>query len=186
MKTSGFLAGAVMTTFFAPAARCLAAESRSVNRPVDSNTTSTPRSFHGNCAGSRIDRTLNESPSTEMVSSLASTLACRLPSTESYFSRCASVVALVKSLTATKSTFLSLIAARMILRPIRPNPLMPTRTAIADAPFNATNVSFYNNYRVYPLYSLLTFAFFLLVSPYFVYQAIRYQKYIGSLRQRLG
>jgi len=39
---------------------------------------------------------------------------------------------------------------------------------------------------VYTLYGLLTFTFFVLVSPYFVYQAIRYQKYIGSLRQRLG
>ena len=50
--TSGFLAGAVMITFFAPAARCLAAPSRSVNLPVDSKTTSTPRSFHGSAAGS--------------------------------------------------------------------------------------------------------------------------------------
>jgi 3-deoxy-D-manno-octulosonic-acid transferase len=39
---------------------------------------------------------------------------------------------------------------------------------------------------MYVLYSLLTFVGFILVSPYFVYQAIRYQKYIGSLRQRLG
>ena len=49
----------------------------------------------------------------------------RLPSTESYFSRCASVAALVRSLTATKSMFLSPSAARMMFRPIRPNPLMP-------------------------------------------------------------
>jgi 3-deoxy-D-manno-octulosonic-acid transferase len=39
---------------------------------------------------------------------------------------------------------------------------------------------------VYTLYSLLSVAVFVLVSPYFVYQALRYQKYIGSLRQRLG
>ena len=39
---------------------------------------------------------------------------------------------------------------------------------------------------MYLAYSLLTFAVFVVVSPYFVYQAIRYQKYIGSLRQRLG
>ncbi|MBZ5559028.1 MAG: 3-deoxy-D-manno-octulosonic acid transferase [Acidobacteriia bacterium] len=39
---------------------------------------------------------------------------------------------------------------------------------------------------MYLAYSLLTFVVFLVVSPYFVYQAIRYQKYIGSLRQRLG
>jgi 3-deoxy-D-manno-octulosonic-acid transferase len=35
-------------------------------------------------------------------------------------------------------------------------------------------------------YSLLTLLVFVVVSPYFVYQAVRYKKYIGSLRQRLG
>ena len=39
---------------------------------------------------------------------------------------------------------------------------------------------------MYLAYSLLTLVLFVLVSPYFLYQAIRYQKYIGSLRQRLG
>jgi 3-deoxy-D-manno-octulosonic-acid transferase len=39
---------------------------------------------------------------------------------------------------------------------------------------------------MYLLYSLLTFALFVVVSPYFLYQAIRYRKYVGSLRQRLG
>ncbi len=38
-------------------------------------------------------------------------------------------------------------------------------------------------YFVYSLLSLLTFA---VVSPYFVYQALRHRKYVGSLRQRLG
>ena len=39
---------------------------------------------------------------------------------------------------------------------------------------------------MYLAYSLLTLALFFLVSPYFLYQAIRYKKYIGTLRQRLG
>src|SRR6478736_4472781 len=39
---------------------------------------------------------------------------------------------------------------------------------------------------MYLLYSLLTFAVFVVVSPYFLYQAVRYRKYVGSLRQRLG
>ena len=39
---------------------------------------------------------------------------------------------------------------------------------------------------MYAVYSLLTLALFVVVSPYFVYQAIRHNKYIGSLRQRLG
>src|SRR5262245_49024408 len=180
---SGPFAGAVMTTFFAPAATCLAAASRFVNRPVDSNTTSTPRSFHGSCAGSFTDRTLNDSLSTVMVSSFAATAAWRLPRTESYLKRCASVCALVRSLTATKSIFESPSAARMMLRPIRPNPLIPTRTGISAS---RTNVSFYNTCAVYSIYSALSLALFVVVSPYFLYQAIRYKKYIGSLRQRLG
>src|SRR5690242_472179 len=59
-------------------------------------------------------------------------LALRFPRIESYFRRCANVLALVRSLTATMSMFLSPIAARMMLRPIRPNPLIPTFTAIAE------------------------------------------------------
>jgi 3-deoxy-D-manno-octulosonic-acid transferase len=39
---------------------------------------------------------------------------------------------------------------------------------------------------MYLAYSLLMLAVFVVVSPYFLYQAIRYKKYIGSLRQRLG
>jgi 3-deoxy-D-manno-octulosonic-acid transferase len=39
---------------------------------------------------------------------------------------------------------------------------------------------------VYLLYSLATVLFFVVVSPYFLYQAVRYRKYIGSLPQRLG
>ncbi len=39
---------------------------------------------------------------------------------------------------------------------------------------------------MYLLYSILTLAVFVVVSPYFLYQAIRHQKYIGTLRQRLG
>src|SRR5437667_502234 len=39
---------------------------------------------------------------------------------------------------------------------------------------------------MYLAYSFLTFVIFVIVSPYFVYQAIRYKKYIGILRQRLG
>ena len=39
---------------------------------------------------------------------------------------------------------------------------------------------------MYLTYSLLTLVVFIVVSPYFVYQAIRYKKYVGSLRERLG
>ena len=39
---------------------------------------------------------------------------------------------------------------------------------------------------VYSLYSVLIVTFFLVMSPYLAWQAVRYRKYIGSLRQRLG
>ncbi len=39
---------------------------------------------------------------------------------------------------------------------------------------------------MYFLYSVLTLVVFVGVSPYFVYQAVRYKKYIGSLRERMG
>jgi 3-deoxy-D-manno-octulosonic-acid transferase len=39
---------------------------------------------------------------------------------------------------------------------------------------------------MYFVYSILVVAFFAVVSPWFVYQALRYRKYIGSLSQRMG
>jgi 3-deoxy-D-manno-octulosonic-acid transferase len=39
---------------------------------------------------------------------------------------------------------------------------------------------------MYFLYSVLTLAFFVLVSPWFLYQALRHRKYVSSLGQRMG
>ncbi len=39
---------------------------------------------------------------------------------------------------------------------------------------------------MYLVYSLLTLLLLVVLSPYFVYQAIRYKKYTGNLRERLG
>ena len=39
---------------------------------------------------------------------------------------------------------------------------------------------------MYALYSILIVAFFVLISPYLLYQAVRYRKYIRSLPQRMG
>src|SRR3954464_3994731 len=133
---SGSVAGAEMMTFLAPASRCLAASARLVKKPVDSITTSTPRSLHGRFAGSRSARTFTSRPST--VRGLSPTLTSPLngPKTESYLSRCPSVPASVMSLTATISTSApDSCAARKTLRPIRPKPLMPTRTAMSPIPF---------------------------------------------------
>ncbi len=71
---SGLVAGAEMTTFLAPASRCLEAFSRSVNSPVDSITTSAPSSPQGSAAGSRSASTRISLPSTEKPESVASTV----------------------------------------------------------------------------------------------------------------
>ena len=39
---------------------------------------------------------------------------------------------------------------------------------------------------MYAVYSVLIVTFFLVMAPYLAWQAVRYRKYIGSLRQRLG
>src|SRR4051812_47258089 len=118
-----------MITFSAPASRCLAASSRLVNRPVDSITTCTPRSPHGSAPGSRSESTLTSRPSTTSEPSCSTTSPGKRPNTESYLSRCASVLESVMSLTATISmSALDSCAARNTLRPIRPKPLIPTRT----------------------------------------------------------
>merc|ERR1719398_675171 len=51
---SASFAGAEMTTFFAPLVRCCSQPSVVVNAPVDSQTYSTPVSFHGISFGSRV------------------------------------------------------------------------------------------------------------------------------------
>src|SRR5215213_9956997 len=118
-----------MITFCAPASRCLAASSRLVKKPVDSITTSAPRSPHGRADGSRSESTLTSRPSTDSEPFCSATSPGNRPYTESYFRRCASVLESVMSLTATISmSALDSCAARNTLRPIRPKPLIPTRT----------------------------------------------------------
>src|SRR3989304_1493712 len=128
MVTSGSLAGAVITTFLAPAVRCLEDVARSRRRPVDPPTPPTPSSFHGSAAGSFTEQTRTSLPSTKIESPLATTSAASAPWTESCFSRWPSVLASARSLTATTSSSLVPRVARKNTRPIRPKPLTPTRT----------------------------------------------------------
>src|SRR3954454_16926188 len=130
---SSSVAGAEMMTFLAPpASTCLRASAALVKNPVDSTTTSTPRSPHGRLAGSRSDSTFIVLPAILMPSPSAPTSSDSLPRMLSYFSRCARTSGLVRSLTATISMSWPLAAAaRQKFRPMRPNPLMPTRTVTA-------------------------------------------------------
>src|SRR5829696_7692835 len=131
---SSSVAGAEMMTFLAPpASTCLRASAALVKKPVDSTTTSTPRSAHGRLAGSRSESTFILVPPMVMPSPSATTSCGRRPRMLSYLSRWARASLLVRSLTATISMSWPLAAAaRQKLRPMRPNPLMPTRTVTAD------------------------------------------------------
>jgi hypothetical protein len=64
MVTSSFFAGAEMMTFLAPLATWVLALVASVKRPVDSMTTSAPRSPHLRFAGSRSANALKDLPLT--------------------------------------------------------------------------------------------------------------------------
>ena len=92
-----------MITFLAPASRCLAASSRLVNRPVDSITTSTPRSPQGSAAGSFSLRTLSSLAVDADAVAGDLDLAREAAQDESYLSRWAIISASIRSLTATNS-----------------------------------------------------------------------------------
>src|SRR5579864_8183406 len=99
-------------------------------------TMSTPRSPHGNAAGSRsVSQAIFWSPALSTWSS-ADTSTSSVPSTVSYLSRCAKVLMSPRSLAATTSipgTWRAWIA-RQKFRPILPNPLIPTRTVTRCSP----------------------------------------------------
>src|SRR3954471_20811952 len=132
---SSFLAGAEMMTFLAPLSACTLALVASVKKPVDSMTTSAPRSLHLRLAGSRSPNALKVLPPTVISSAVALTSCGSRPRIESYLSRCASVALSVRSFTPTSSMSApEASTARKKLRPIRPKPLMPTRIVTGGSP----------------------------------------------------
>ena len=123
---SSSVAGAEMITFLAPAVMCFLASAAFVKWPVDSMTISALTEAHGRFAGSRSAKTLIVLPPTVIVSSVWLTSSPRRPKIESYFRRWAKVALSVRSLIPTILIFGLVSAARKKLRPIRPNPLIPT------------------------------------------------------------
>src|SRR5437763_4864676 len=134
---STLVAGAEMITRRAPPSMWAAALFPSVKMPVLSITTSTPSSDHGSALGSRSANTLISSEPTLMAPSVACTPSNR-PRVESKARRWAFVSGGMRSLMATTRRSASdARAARRKLRPIRPNPLMPTRTDMCRPPLYA-------------------------------------------------
>merc|ERR1719253_1694799 len=76
---SASLAGAEMTTFFAPPSMCFMQPSVVVNAPVDSHTYSTPASFQGISVGSRVAESDTGRPLMISPSSESSTLPGKRP-----------------------------------------------------------------------------------------------------------
>lgn len=128
---SSFFAGAEMMTLETSPVMWALAFSASVKKPVDSMTTCAPTDAQSMFPGSRSAKILISLPSTTMPSPVASTVPGYGPSSESYLTRWASVFGSVRSLTATNSMSApDALAARKTLRPMRPKPLMPTRTVM--------------------------------------------------------
>src|SRR5690606_24618319 len=128
--------GAEISTRFAPAVRWAEALSRAVKRPVHSSAISTPSSFQGSFAGSRSARTLIGPRPRSIEDLVVLILPGKGPCTLSYFSRRALASTDPRSLIATTSISLrpDSAMARSTRRPIRPNPLIATRTAIFLSP----------------------------------------------------
>ena len=119
----------------------MAASSRLVNLPVHSNTTSTPRSFHGSCAGSFIDEDL-ELVAVDRDRALAR-LDCRREVAEHrvVLQQVRERLGVGDVVHRDEVDVAWPRAARMMLRPMRPNPLMPTFSAMYES--SGVNGSFY-------------------------------------------
>src|SRR5262249_34681039 len=103
--------------------------------PVDSITTSAPRSAHGSLPGSRSANALNDLPLTVISSADDFTSYGSRPRIESYLSRWARVALSVRSLAPTSSTSApEASTARKKWRPIRQTPLIPPRAATEEPP----------------------------------------------------
>ncbi len=106
-----------------------------VKKPVDSRATWHLRAFQGRLAGSFSWVIRISLPLTTSAPSPASTVPLKRPWTLSYFRSRARCLASERSLIATTSNSSGRAAmTRKTSRPIRPNPLIPTRTAMRPAP----------------------------------------------------
>src|SRR5271157_3538032 len=125
------LAGALRITRSAPASRCFCSFTRLVKKPVDSSATWHPRLFQGSLAGSLSVRMGIDLPLTTRAFSAAWTVPANCLWTLSYLSRTARCLGSARSLIATTSYLSGCWArTRNTRRPIRPKPLIPTRTAM--------------------------------------------------------
>merc|ERR1719243_317518 len=125
---SASLAGAEMITFLAPPSTCFMQPSVVVKAPVDSQTYSTPVSFHAISLGSRVEDSVIGSPFTISPLSVTSTVPSKRPCTVSrsswYFMYSGDIGELMCLMTNSGCS----MAMRATWRPMWPKPLMPSFT----------------------------------------------------------
>merc|ERR1719498_1143007 len=123
---SASFAGAEMMTFLAPDSMCFRQPSVVVKAPVDSQTYSTPASFHGISVGSRVaesetGRPLMTRPSSE-ISQVPGKRPCTVSCSRRYFMYSGDMGELM-CLSTNESRSM---AMRTTWRPMRPKPLTPS------------------------------------------------------------
>merc|ERR1719235_1605857 len=123
---SASLAGAEMITFLAPPSTCFIQPSVVVKAPVDSQTYSTPVSFHGISVGSRVAESVMGRPLTLRPPSVTSTVPSNLPWTVSCSSKYFIYSGDIGELMCLRTKSSRSIAMHATWRPMRPKPLIPS------------------------------------------------------------
>merc|ERR1719198_1027067 len=122
---SASLAGAEMMTFLAPPSMCFMQPSVVVNAPVDSQTYSTPVSFHGISVGSRVAERVTLRPLISRPPSTMSQVPGKRPWTVSCSRRYFMYSGDIGELMCLRTNESRSMAMRTTWRPMRPKPLTP-------------------------------------------------------------
>merc|ERR1719231_2011427 len=123
---SASLAGAEMITFLAPPSTCFMQPSVVVKAPVDSQTYSTPVSFHGISVGSRVADSVTGRPLMDKPPSMISHVPGKRPCTESCSSKYFMYSGDMGELICFNTKDSRSMAMRTTWRPMRPKPFTPS------------------------------------------------------------
>merc|ERR1719198_796979 len=123
---SASLAGAEMMTFLAPPSMCFMQSGVVVKAPVDSQTYSTPVSFHGISVGSRVAERVTLRPLTSRPPSTISQVPGKRTCTVSCSSRYFMYSGDMGELMCLSTNDSRSMAMRTTWRPMRPKPLTPS------------------------------------------------------------
>ena len=209
---SGFFAGAVMTTFFAPAAMCFAASSRLVKMPGglehDVDAERLPRQLRrildrehlelvavdGDAVAARGDVGLQVAEDRVVLEQVRQRLGVgQVVDGDDVDPAVAHGGAHDVAADAAEPVDPDFDGHRKVLRralAVRMCPAAAPKPLILMNGLRGGQTADYSYRlipdRMYAAYSVLIVAFFVVMSPYLLYQAVRYRKYIASLQQRMG